>query len=218
MTCCFIAIRYSKIVQMFWKPFKKNSRHIFIDEYQDNNYALNKIVNLIANKHASITAVGDEDQCIYSFRGANYYNIQDFENRYSSHPDFEIVTLVENYRSTQEILNLANASIAHNSDRNEKVLTTPKTNPKHGSPPIWTIAERTGTKEAVPELIQQLTERGRAYHGDIAVICRNWGNVKEIADVLLAQGIPVDLHVEKFFRVPMVKNVLAWTHFYIERL
>ena len=188
-------------------------RHIFIDEYQDNNYALNKIVNLIAKKHASITAVGDEDQCIYSFRGANYYNIQDFENRYSSHPDFEIVTLMENYRSTQEILNLANASIAHNSDRNEKVLTTPKTNPKHGSPPIWTIAERTGTKEAVPELIQQLTERGRAYHGDIAVICRNWGNVKEIADVLLAQGIPVDLHVEKFFRVPMVKNVLAWTHF-----
>ena len=195
------------------KTVQKKFRHIFIDEYQDNNYALNKIVNLIAKKHASITAVGDEDQCIYSFRGANYYNIQDFENRYSSHPHFKIVKLVENYRSTQEILDLANASIAHNSNRNEKVLVTPKSRPKDGAPPIWTIAESTGTKEAVPELIQHLTESGRAYHGDIAVICRNWGNVKDIADVLLARGIPVDLHVEKFFRVPMVKNVLAWAHF-----
>jgi len=195
------------------KTVQEKFRHIFIDEYQDNNYALNKIVNLIAKKHASITAVGDEDQCIYSFRGANYYNIKDFENRYSGHPHFKIVKLVENYRSTQEILDLANASIAQNSDRNEKVLVTPKTNPKHGALPIWTIAESSGTKEAVPELIQHLTESGRAYHGDIAVICRNWGNVKQIADALLARGIPVDLHVEKFFRVPMVKNVLAWAHF-----
>ena len=70
-------------------------KHIFIDEYQDNNYALNKIINLIANKKPSITVVGDEDQCIYSFRGANYYNISDFRNRYKSHPNYAEITLIE---------------------------------------------------------------------------------------------------------------------------
>ena len=67
---------------------RQEYRHIFIDEYQDNNYALNKIVNLIAENNPSITVVGDEDQCIYSFRGANYYNIADFRNRYNSHPNY----------------------------------------------------------------------------------------------------------------------------------
>lgn len=195
------------------KTVQEKFKHIFIDEYQDNNYALNKIANLIAKKYASITAVGDEDQCIYSFRGANYYNIQDFENRYSYHSDFKIVKLVENYRSTQEILHLANTSIANNSNRNEKVLITPKSNPKHGELPIWIVTESTATKEEVPKLIQQLTESKNVYYGDIAVICRNWKNIRDIANALLARGIPVDLHIEKFFRVPIVKNVLAWAHF-----
>ena len=88
---------------------RKEHKHIFIDEYQDNNYALNKIINLIAEKQPSITVVGDEDQCIYSFRGANYYNIPDFRNRYASHPNYAEIPLVENRRSTQQILDFANA-------------------------------------------------------------------------------------------------------------
>ena len=103
------------------KQIRREYRHIFIDEYQDNNYALNKIVNFIIEKKPSITVVGDEDQCIYSFRGANYYNISDFRKRYESHPNYVEIPLVENRRSTQEILDLANASIKLNPDRTPKV-------------------------------------------------------------------------------------------------
>ncbi|MDP6276468.1 MAG: UvrD-helicase domain-containing protein, partial [Candidatus Marinimicrobia bacterium] len=82
---CFEVLKKSQSVL---KQVREEYRHIFIDEYQDNNYALNKIVNLIAENDPSITVVGDEDQCIYSFRGANYYNIADFRNRYESHPNY----------------------------------------------------------------------------------------------------------------------------------
>ena len=194
------------------KKVQDRFQHFFIDEYQDNNYALNKIINLISAKYRSITVVGDEDQCIYSFRGANYYNIQDFVDRYGNHPIFSIVKLEENRRSTQEILDLANASIANNTKRNPKILETPKSNPKHGSMPIWTIAESKDTKIGVPVLIRRITESGKAAYGDIAVICRSWTNVKDIANALIQQGIAVDLHIEKFFYVPIVKNVLAWAH------
>ena len=96
------------------KKVRKEFKHIFIDEYQDNNYALNKIVNLIMTENPSITVVGDEDQCIYSFRGANYYNISDFRNRYKSHSKYAEITLSENRRSTQQILDIANDSISNN--------------------------------------------------------------------------------------------------------
>ena len=197
------------------KKVQNRFRHFFIDEYQDNNYALNKIINLISAKYRSITVVGDEDQCIYSFRGANYYNIQDFVDRYGNHPIFSIVKLEENRRSTQEILTLANASIANNKNRNPKILETPESNPKHGSMPIWTIAESKDTKIGVPSLIRRITESGEAVYGDIAVICRSWTNVKDIGNALIQQGIAVDLHIEKFFYVPIVKDILSWAHLII---
>ena len=97
-------------------------RHIIVDEFQDNNFALNEIMGLIAGKRKFITVVGDDDQVIYSFRGANSYNIQAFEDRYSGHTDYKPVALEKNYRSSQPILDLANASIFHNVDRMEKTL------------------------------------------------------------------------------------------------
>ncbi len=187
-------------------------RHIIIDEYQDNNYALNRIVNLIAAENPSITVVGDEDQCIYSFRGANYYNIHDFEERYSNHPDYALVTLEENHRSTQEILDIANVSIAHNTIRKAKTLHTPKVNPKRGPLPIWYISERVQALSGIPAQISKLVNSGEYQYGDMAVICRSWTNVKAVAEVLQHHSIPVDVHVEKFFSVPLVKEVLAWGH------
>lgn len=186
-------------------------RHIFIDEYQDNNYALNKVVNLIAENNPSITVVGDEDQCIYSFRGANYYNISDFRNRYKSHPNYAEIPLVENRRSTQKILDLANAAISQNPDRtpkNLKCLPDAKTGPK----PQWIQMNKKETLEALPDLVHSLIHNGKALYGDIAVICRGWANVRDMADALQKSAIPVDIHIEKFFDVPIVKNVLAWGH------
>ena len=206
---CYTLLRGTPVVL---KKVQNRYRHFFIDEYQDNNFALNKIINLISARYQSITVVGDEDQCIYSFRGANYYNIQDFIGRYGNHSDFSVIRLEENRRSTQEILTLANASIINNTRRNLKILETPKTNPKHGPIPKWTIAESRDTKSEVPTLIKRLTETGKTVYGDIAVICRSWTNVKDMANALAQKAIAVDLHIEKFFHVPIVKNVIAWAH------
>ena len=187
-------------------------RHIFIDEYQDNNYALNLIVNLIAEKEPSITVVGDEDQCIYSFRGANYYNISDFRNQYGSHPKYAEIPLVENHRSTQEILDLANVSIRNNPDRTEKNLKCPPDIPKSGPKPAWIQADRTQTLQSVPILIHEIINDGRSLYGDIAVICRGWSNVRAVSDAMQKAAIPVDIHIEKFFDVSIVKDVLVWGH------
>ncbi len=194
------------------KQVRDEFRHIFIDEYQDNNYALNKIVNLIAEKDPSITVVGDEDQCIYSFRGANYYNIADFRNRYESHPDYAEIPLVENRRSTQEILDLANAVISHNPDRTPKILTCLPNDAQPGPKPKWIQADKQETLETLPALIHSLINNGKALYGDIVVICRGWGNVTDAADAMQKSAIPVDIHIEKFFDVPIIKDVLAWGH------
>ena len=191
---------------------RKEYRHIFIDEYQDNNYALNKIINLIANKEPSITVVGDEDQCIYSFRGANYYNISDFRNRYKSNPNYAETPLIENRRSTQEILDLANAVISQNPDRTPKILKCLPENPQSGPKPKWIQANKFDTLDALPQLIHSLVNDGEALYGDIAVICRGWGNVTDAASVMQQSAIPVDIHIEQFFNVPIVKDVLAWSH------
>lgn len=191
-------------------------QHLFVDEYQDNNYALNLIVNKIAGKSPSITVVGDEDQCIYSFRGANYYNIQDFRERYCAHPEYCEVKLEENRRSTQEILDVANASIRHNPDRIPKTLRTPDNQPKHGPKPVWTIAENRDTVKGIPEVVDRLLREKKALFGAIAVICRTWGHVRMVADNLIRSGLPADIHVEKLFSIPVVKDILAWGHLILD--
>jgi len=206
---CYEILKNNKSVL---QKVRDEYRHIFIDEYQDNNYALNKIVNLIAEKDPSITVVGDEDQCIYSFRGANYYNIADFRERYESNPNYAEIPLVENRRSTQEILDLANASIKINPDRTPKVLKCLPENAQSGPKPKWIQANRTETLDALPKMIHSLVNDGKALYSDIAVICRGWSNVTAAAHAIQNAAIPVDIHIEKFFDVPIVKNVLAWGH------
>ena len=198
------------------KKVRKEFKHIFIDEYQDNNYALNKIVNLIMTENPSITVVGDEDQCIYSFRGANYYNISDFRNRYKSHSEYAEITLSENRRSTQQILDIANDSISNNPNRTPKILKCPEDDIKTGIKPLWIQATKQETFEKLPTLIHSLINNGDALYGDIAVICRGWGNVTSVSDAMQKAAIPVDVHIEKFFDVPIVKNVLSWGHLVIK--
>ena len=198
------------------KKVRKEFKNIFIDEYQDNNYALNKIVNLIMTENPSITVVGDEDQCIYSFRGANYYNISDFRNRYKSHSEYAEITLCENRRSTQQILDIANDSISNNPNRTPKILKCPEDDIKTGIKPLWIQATKQETFEKLPTLIHSLINNGDALYGDIAVICRGWGNVTAVSDAMQKAAIPVDVHIEKFFDVPIVKNVLSWGHLVIK--
>ncbi len=198
--------------QKILKEVQKEFKHIFIDEYQDNNYALNKIVNLIIDYNPSITVVGDEDQCIYSFRGANYYNITDFRSRYKSQINYAEITLTENRRSTKQILDLANASIMNNPNRTPKILKSIDGNEKTGPKPSLIQTNKQETLEQLPTLIHSLINNGEALYGNIAVICRGWGNVTAISDAMQKSAIPVDVHIEKFFDVPIVKDVLSWSN------
>ncbi|MCR5734978.1 MAG: UvrD-helicase domain-containing protein [Lachnospiraceae bacterium] len=103
--------------------YQERFRYIMVDEYQDTNTAQFELVRLLADKYRNICVVGDDDQSIYKFRGANIRNILDFEKHY---PDAVVIKLEENYRSTQNILDAANAVISNNTGRKDKSLWTGK--------------------------------------------------------------------------------------------
>src|SRR4051795_6429242 len=99
--------------------YRRSFQHVLVDEYQDTNRAQYQWLRLLAEEHRNLTVVGDDDQSIYGFRGADVRNILDFEHDY---PDAHVVKLEQNYRSTQTILSAANAVISHNRARKSKTL------------------------------------------------------------------------------------------------
>ena len=103
------------------QSYQERFRYIMVDEYQDTNTALFKFVSLLASRYENLCVVGDDDQSIYRFRGANIGNILGFERVF---PDAKVIRLEQNYRSTQNILNAANGVIANNTERKEKTLWT----------------------------------------------------------------------------------------------
>ena len=103
------------------ESYQERFRYILIDEYQDTNTVQFRFVKLLAEKYRNICVVGDDDQSIYKFRGANIMNILNFEK---SFPGAKVIKLEQNYRSTQSILDAANEVISNNSGRKEKKLWT----------------------------------------------------------------------------------------------
>ena len=101
--------------------YQDRFRYIMVDEYQDTNTAQFELIRLLALKYQNLCVVGDDDQSIYKFPGANIYNILNFEHHF---PDATVIKLEQNYRSTQNILDAANAVIANNQGRKEKRLWT----------------------------------------------------------------------------------------------
>lgn len=116
-----------KTVQLFQTQkdvleyYQERFRYIMVDEYQDTNTVQFKLIELLASKYRNLCVVGDDDQSIYKFRGANIKNILDFENVFE---DTKVIKLEQNYRSTGNILNAANAVIQNNQGRKEKTLWT----------------------------------------------------------------------------------------------
>src|SRR5207253_113074 len=101
--------------------YQTRFKHLLVDEYQDTNAAQNEMVIQLAKEHRNVCIVGDSDQSIYRFRGADIRNILEFENAF---PDAHVIVLEQNYRSTQTILDAANAVIANNAMRKPKALWT----------------------------------------------------------------------------------------------
>ena len=186
---------------------------IIVDEFQDNNYALNVIVGRLAEKHLSVTVVGDDDQCIYAFRGASNYNLHDFRRRYRHHPHFAEIMLEENHRSTQPILNVANAVIAENGGRPDKRLKSSRSTvkgPDAGQFPTLAIGSSRAQLDYLATEISWLAAGGEVAPRDIAILTRTNRQAARVVAHLASRGIPSDYQNVSFFRLPAVRTALAW--------
>ena len=187
------------------KEYQERFQYILIDEYQDTNETQYILSKLIAKKYRNICCVGDVDQSIYSFRGANYRNILNFEKDY---PDAVVIKLEQNYRSTTNILDAANDVIKHNKDRKEKNLWSNK-----GKGDLITYYRAfNGIDEAqyVSREIKNLINEGIEYQ-DIAVLYRTNAQSHTLEEELLKDSIPYRIvGGVGFYSRREIKDVLAY--------
>ncbi|MGB8519355.1 MAG: DUF3553 domain-containing protein, partial [Candidatus Tumulicola sp.] len=184
--------------------------YVLVDEYQDVNPAQYRLVALLAARHGNITVVGDDDQSIYSWRGSDYRMILRFEEDF---PGAQIFTLEENYRSTQRILDAANALVEHNKTRAAKKLFTRR----DGGEPITVYSAQTERDEAryVVEKIKSLVRDGAAYR-DFLVLYRTNAQSRVFEEALLAEGIPYRVvGGVGFYARAEIKDVIAYLRYIV---
>ncbi len=188
------------------EDYQTRFRYLFVDEYQDTNLAQYVLVKLMTERHRNLTVVGDDDQSIFGWRGADVRNILSFRHDY---PDAKVVTLEQNYRSTQVILDAAHAVIRHNSDRAAKKLWTDRS----GGEPVRLISVYDEQEEALAVCaeIEMLIGREGFSLSDCAVLYRTNAQSRAFEDVLLRRGIPYRLVGGlRFYERREVKDVLAY--------
>jgi DNA helicase-2/ATP-dependent DNA helicase PcrA len=194
--------RHPEVLEKYEKRFK----YIMVDEYQDTNRAQYLMVRHLASKHRNLAVVGDDDQSIYGFRGADVRNILSFEHDY---PDAKIVKLEQNYRSTQMILDAAYHVIKANPNRAEKRLWTDRP----GGPKV-VVAQTYDEQEeaqAVAREAMRLVAEGDNRLGDIAVLYRTNAQSRALEEVLLRRGVPYRLIGGlRFYERREVKDVMAY--------
>jgi DNA helicase-2/ATP-dependent DNA helicase PcrA len=188
------------------EEYQLRFRYLFVDEYQDTNLAQYVLVKLLAEKHRNLTVVGDDDQSIYGWRGADVRNILSFRRDY---PDARVVTLEQNYRSTQVILDAAHGVIRHNPDRAAKKLWTERS----GGEPVRLISVFDEQEEALAVCgeIEMLIGREGFSLSECAVLYRTNAQSRAFEDVLLRRGIPYRLVGGlRFYERREVKDVLGY--------
>lgn len=185
--------------------YQRRFTYIHVDEYQDTNHAQYQLVRLLAGLHHNVCVVGDSDQSIYAFRGADIRNILSFEDDY---PDAKVVTLEQNYRSTQTILEAANAVIALNSERRPKNLWTDRGD---GAPIVHFQAEDEHDEASfVVDRVRALVAQGRSM-SDIAVFYRTNAQSRVMEDVFMRAGIPYKvIGGVKFYERREVRDAIAY--------
>lgn len=179
-------------------------RYIHIDEYQDTNALQGRLTNMLAAKHKNLFVVGDIDQTIYTWRGATIENLLEFDKTY---PDAETIILERNYRSTGNLVDAANAVIAKNKNRKEKISTTEQ---DAGEPIVLHMASSAETEARWIALkIRELMQRGVPPE-QIAILFRTNFQSRALEEGLLRAGVPYKLLGTKFFGRKEVKDALAW--------
>lgn len=200
-----------KTVELFEKSdeilakYQGKFKYIMVDEYQDTNYMQYKFINLLAKKHKNICVVGDDDQCIYQWRGANIQNILGFEKDF---PNTEIIKLEQNYRSTSNILEAAYNVIKNNSGRKPKKLWT---NQNKGDK-IRYYKAYTEKEEAafIAGEIERLKGMNEKY-SDFAVLYRTHAQARVLEDALRMQNIPYRIIGGlRFYDRKEVKDMMAY--------
>ena len=186
--------------------WQERFRHILVDEYQDTNHCQFRLVRLLAGSQGSVFAVGDPDQSIYRWRGADISNILDFSQDF---PDCRELPLLQNYRSTQNILDAANALISHNQSRKPKELFT------EGEAGESVVLRRTeDDKEEASWVIRQISnlQRDGYYNlGDCAILFRTHGQSRLFEDECIRYGLPYRVFGgQKFYERKEVRDTLAY--------
>ena len=186
--------------------YQERFRYIMVDEYQDTNTAQFELIRLLADKYRNLCVVGDDDQSIYKFRGANIRNILDYEKVY---PEAKVIKLEQNYRSTGNILDVANAVIRNNRGRKEKTLWTAK---EQGSRIHFRQFDN-GYEEAeyISDDIAARVRKGQAHYGDCAILYRTNAQSRALEERLVVDGMPYKVVGGiNFYARREIKDILAY--------
>lgn len=186
--------------------YQERFRYIMVDEYQDTNTVQFKLVSTLAKKYQNLCVVGDDDQSIYKFRGANIGNILNFEKVF---PEARVIKLEQNYRSTQHILDAANGVIANNRGRKAKALWTEN---EPGEPIVFQQFQ-TGYEEAeyITGEIQKKIRAGEAEYRDFAILYRTNAQSRLFEEKFLVANVPYKLiGGVNFYSRKEIKDLLAY--------
>jgi DNA helicase-2/ATP-dependent DNA helicase PcrA len=204
-----LTVRLFKEAPEVLEKYQNKFRYIMIDEYQDTNHAQYLLVNQLAGKYRNLCVVGDDDQSIYSFRSADIRNILEFERDF---PEVKMIKLEQNYRSTKNILQVANEIIKNNRGRRAKRLWTEN---QEGEPiSLYRAADdREEAGFVVREIMRLVREAGCRYQ-DIALLYRTNAQSRSFEEVLVQQGLPYRvIGGLRFYERKEIKDILAYLRF-----
>ena len=190
-----------KILDSLQQKFK----FIIIDEFQDNNFAFSEIINKIAI-HNNITVVGDDDQSIYSFRGSNSYNMLSFDKWHSKHSNYKKIELIENYRSNQKILDIANTIIINNENRMEKEFLVSK----NTDCPNDSVSLHIGDKDSQLAEILKIINHFLNNDKTLAILCRTNSDCIAISKILDKNKILHNYTNDKLFEKKVIRDIIAF--------
>lgn len=189
------------------KRYQERFAFILVDEYQDTNRAQFRFLELLASGHRNLMVVGDDDQSIYSWRGADVRNILDFEH---SFPGARVVRLEQNYRSTPVILDAANVVVRQNLYRKEKTMRTERT----GGAPVTRVEAADEIDEArwiVEEIEHRMLTEPILHHRDFAVLYRTNAQARALEDCFRRRGLPYQIiGGVRFYERREIQDVLAY--------
>ncbi len=200
------AVELLKADREVLENYQKRFKYIMVDEYQDTNTAQFELVRLLADASHNLCVVGDDDQSIYKFRGANIRNILDFEKVY---PEAAVIRLEQNYRSTKNVLDAANAVIRNNKGRKSKTLWTDKGsgNPVH----FRQFDQAYEEAEFIADDVVRKKREGIADYGDCAVLYRTNAQARLIEERFVVEGIPYKVVGGiNFYARREIKDLLAY--------